>query len=123
MIDLISLSFFLYNIYKNLYSITMNKDKKMQIAKSTARRILTVLKNEDCFDGFVTRFFTRTKCINYLQKNLNEYFRHNTRLENWNKDTWFDIFDDSELVDAIVWYMQDYNLAKEIEEENENNKH
>ena len=121
MIDLISLSFFLYNIYKNLYSIIMNKDKKMQIAKSTARRILAVLKNEDCFDGFVTRFFTRTKCINYLQKSLNEYFRHNTRLENWNKDTWFDIFDDSELVDAIVWYMQDYNLAKEIEEENERN--
>ena len=100
----------------------MNKDKKMQIAKTMARRILTTLSNEDCFDGFVTRFFTRTKCINYLQKSMNEYFRHNARLENWNKDTWFDIFDDNDLIEAIVWYMQDYNLAKEIEEENENKK-
>ena len=100
----------------------MNKNKKTQIAKATARRILTVLYNEGYFDGFITRFFTRTKCINYLQKEINEYFRHNARLEIWNKDTWFDIFDDNDLIEAIVWYMQEFNLAKEIEEENENKK-
>ena len=119
MADLIKSVIFLYIIYKFIKNIIMNKDKKMQIAKVTARRILTTLSNEDCFDGFVTRFFTRTKCINYLQKEINEYFRHNARLDNWNKDSWFDIFDDNDLVDAIVWYMQEYNLAKEIEEENE----
>ena len=97
----------------------MNKDKKMQVAKSIARQILTTLSNEDCFDGFVTRFFTSTKCINYLQKNINEYFKHNKRLVNWNKDSWLDIFEDKNLTNAIVWYMQDFNLSKEIEEENE----
>ncbi len=97
----------------------MNKDKKMQINKVMARRILLALKAEDCFDGFVTRFFTRAKCINYLQKSINDYFRKNKQLINWNKDSWFDIFDDINLVDTIVWYMQDFNLAKELEEENE----
>ena len=101
----------------------MNKDKKMQIAKVTARRILTTLANEDCFDGFVTRFFTRTKCINYLQKSFNEYFsRGEIQLVNWNKNKWLDIFDDKDLVDALVWYMQEFNLAKEKEEETENNQ-
>lgn len=98
----------------------MNKDKKIQIAKTMARQILEVLSNEDYFDGFVTRFFTRTKCINYISKNIELYFRHGeTKLINWNKDTWFDIFDDTDLVDALVWYMQDFNLAKEKEEEQE----
>ena len=97
----------------------MNKDKKMQISKAIARQILLALKNEDCFDGFVTRFFTRAKCINYLQKSINDYFKKNKQLINWNKDSWFDIFDDINLVDTIVWYMQDFNLAKELEEENE----
>ena len=97
----------------------MNKDKKMQIARTMARQILEVLSNEDCFDGFVTRFFTRTRCINYLQKNFEKYFRKNVKLINWNKNTWFDIFDDLNLVDALVFYMQDFNLAKEKEEEEE----
>ena len=98
----------------------MNKDKKIQIAKVNARRILEELINEDCFDGFITRFFTRAKCINHLQKQINEYFhKGEVQLVNWNKSTWLDIFDDSDLVDAIVFYMQDFNLAKEIEEENE----
>ena len=85
MADLIKSVIFLYIIYKFIKNIIMNKDKKMQIAKVTARRILTAL----------------------------------SKLDNWNKDSWFDIFDDNDLVDAIVWYMQEYNLAKEIEEENE----
>ena len=98
----------------------MNKDKKMQIARTMARQILEVLSNEDCFDGFVTRFFTRTKCINYLQKSFNEYFSHGEiQIVNWNKNTWLDIFDDKDLVDSLVWYMQDFNLAKEKEEEQE----
>lgn len=101
----------------------MNKDKKMQIAKTMARQILEVLSNEDCFDGFVTRFFTRTKCINYLQKCFDEYFRKNTQLINWNKNTWFDMFDDSNLVEALVFYMQDFNLAKEKEAELEAENH
>ena len=108
--------FYFVNIYK---FISMNKDKKMQIAKAMARQILEVLAAEDCFDGFVTRFFTRTKCINYLQKNLNEYFYKRSQLLNWNKNTWFDIFDDTDLVESLVWYMQDFNLAKEKEEEEE----
>ena len=98
----------------------MNKDKKEQIAKNLARQILLTLSNENCFDGFITRFFSRTKCINNLSKNIELYFRSGeTKLVNWNKDTWFDIFDDNDLVDALVWYMQDFNLNKEIEEENE----
>ena len=98
----------------------MNKDKKMQISKAMARQILLALKNEDCFDGFVTRFFTRAKCINYLQKNINEYFhKGEVQLINWNKNTCLDIFDDNTLMDALVFYMQEFNLAKEIEEENE----
>ena len=100
----------------------MNKDKKMQIAKTMARQILEVLSAEDCFDGFVTRFFTRKKCINYLQKSFDEYFHKRTQLINWNKNTWFDIFDDKNLVEALVWYMQEFNLAKEKEaEEGANN--
>jgi len=97
----------------------MNKDKKMLIAKMTARRILTVLSDEDYFDGFVTRFFSRTQCINYLQKNINNYFKYHSKLDNWNKDTWFNIFEDNNLIDALVWYMTNYNFAKEIEAENE----
>lgn len=99
----------------------MNKDKKIKIVKTTARRILLDLANGNCFDGFITRFFTRTKCINYLQKNINNYFRKNNKLDNWNKDTWFNIFDDTDLVDTLVWYMQDFNLNKELEEEEEQN--
>ena len=99
----------------------MNKDKKMQIAKTMARQILEVLSAEDCFDGFVTRFFTRTKCINYLQKSFDEYFHKRTQLINWSKNTWFDIFDDKNLVEALVWYMQEFNLAKEKEGEEEAN--
>ena len=76
---------------------------------------------EDCFDKFVTRFFTRTKCINYLQKSFDEYFHKRTQLINWNKNTWFDIFDDKNLVEALVWYMQEFNLAKEKEAEEEAN--
>ena len=97
----------------------MNKDKKMQIAKTMARQILEVLSSEDCFDGFVTRFFTRTKCINYLQKSFDEYFHKRTQLINWSKNTWFDIFDDEDLTDAIVFYMQEFNLNKELEKEEE----
>ena len=99
----------------------MNKDKKMQIAKTMARQILEVLSSEDCFDGFVTRFFTRTKCINYLQKSFDGYFHKRTQLINWNKNTWFDIFNDKNLVEALVWYMQEFNLAKEKEAEEEAN--
>ena len=97
----------------------MNKDKKMQIAKMMARQILEVLSSEDCFDGFVTRFFTRTKCINYLQKSFDEYFRSNSQLIIWNRNTWINIFDDKNLVEALVWYMQEFNLAKEKEAEEE----
>lgn len=101
----------------------MNKDKKIKIAKTIARRILLDLSNERCFDGFVTRFFTRTKCINSLSKSIETYFKFGeTKLVNWNKDTWFDIFDDTDLVDALVWYMQDFNLAKELEQEQEQYK-
>lgn len=100
----------------------MNKDKKIQIAKNIAKRILLNLSNEDCFDGFITRFFTKTKCINHIQKCINKFFSHGeNQLVNWNKNTWLDIFDDENLVDALVWYMQDYNLAKEIEENLESN--
>lgn len=97
----------------------MNKDKKMQIAKNVARRILMSLSDEGCFDGFVTRFFSKRQCINYLQKNVPSYFRNKSQLNNWNKMTWLDMFDDEMLIEALVWYMQDFNLAKEIEEENE----
>jgi len=101
----------------------MNKDKKILVAKNTARQILESLSNENCFDGFVTRFFTRTRCINHIQKCINEYFSHGEiQLVNWNKNTWLDIFDDSDLVDSLVWYMQEFNLAKEKEEETENKK-
>lgn len=102
----------------------MNKNKKHQITKNTARQILLSLSNEDCFDGFVTRFFTRVKCVNYLQKCIKEYFnKGKTQLVSWNRNTWLDIFYDSNLTETLVWYMQDFNLAKEIEEENENNKY
>lgn len=96
----------------------MNKNKKLQIAKNTARQILVALKDKNLFDGYVTRFFTRTKCINNLQKNINSYFnKGETQLVNWNKNTWLNIFKDETLVDSLVWYMQEFNLAKEIENE------
>ena len=98
----------------------MNKDKKIQIAKNTAKQILLSLNSKYCFDGFITRFFTRTKCINHIQKCITEYFSHGEiQLANWNKNTWLDIFDDEDLVDALVWYMQDFNLNKEVETEND----
>lgn len=98
----------------------MNKEKKLLLAKIEARNILMELLDKKYFDGFVTRYYTRTKCINYLDKNLNEYFKKHTRLLTWNKNTWINIFEDNNIVDALVWYMQDYNLMKEIEAENEN---
>ena len=96
----------------------MNKNKKLQIAKNTARQILINLKDKNLFDGYVTRFFTNLKCINYIQKSINLYFNSGeTQLVNWNKNTWMNIFDDENLVNSIVWYMQDFNLAKEMENE------
>ena len=97
----------------------MNKDKKIRYAKIMARNILIELQNAKCFDGFISRFYSKTKCVNYLQKNIDEYFKKNSQLINWNKNSWFDIFDDAYLLDALVFYMQDFNLAKEIESENE----
>ena len=100
----------------------MNKNKREQISKTIARRILEELSACGCFDGFITRFYTKAKCINSLQKSINEYFyKGNKQLGSWNKNTWLDIFDDSNLVDTIVFYMQDFNLAKEIEETLESN--
>lgn len=96
----------------------MNKNKKLQIAKNTARQILVNLKDKNLFDGYVTRFFTNLKCINYIQKSINSYFNSGEiQLVNWNKNTWLDIFEDETLVDSLVWYMQDFNLAKEMENE------
>jgi len=97
----------------------MNKDKKMQISKKIAFEILTQLKNQGCFDGFITRFFTYKQCINHLGKIIPQYFKDKKQLVNWNKDSWFNIFDDNDLVSALVFYMQEYNLAKEIEEQND----
>jgi len=95
----------------------MNKEKKMQIAKNIAKSILIALKNENCFDAFVTRFYTKTKCINYLSDNISKYFQKgNSTLINWNKNTWFDIFDDKTIVEALVFYMTEFNLNKELEE-------
>jgi len=94
----------------------MNRDKKIQIARQQAFDILMQLKNEKCFDGYVTRFFTPTKCLNYLGKMIPEYFKVAKTLKSWNKDTWFNIFEDKELSDALVWYMKDFNFSKEIEE-------
>ena len=97
----------------------MNKNKKIQISRTVARRILLALKNENCWDAFNTRFFSKTKCINHLQECINSYFRKNSQLVNWNKDSWLDIFDDNYLVESIVFYMQNFNLNKELEEEQE----
>ena len=99
----------------------MNKNKKIQISKSMAKRILLVLKNENCFDGFISRLYTKAKCINYFQECANKYFKYNDQLINWNKESWFDIFDDNDLSDAIVFYMQDFNLNKELEKDEEQN--
>ena len=97
----------------------MNKEKKMQIAKNTAKAILLVLKDANCFDAFVTQFYTKIKCMNYIQDSINTYFsKGNSNLVNWNKNTWFDIFDDQNVVEALVYYMTNFNLNKELEEEN-----
>ena len=95
----------------------MNKEKKIQIAKNIAKSILITLKNENCFDAFITRFYTKTKCINYLSNNIEIYFQKgNSTLVNWNKNTWFDIFDDKLIVEYLVFYMTEFNLNKELEE-------
>ena len=99
----------------------MNKNKKIQISKSIAKRILLVLKNENYFDGFISRLYTKAKCINYFQECANKYFKYNDQLINWNKESWLDIFDDNDLSDAIVFYMQDFNLNKELEKDEELN--
>ena len=65
----------------------MNKNKKIQIIKSMAKRILLVLKNENCFDGFISRLYTQAKCINYFQECVNKYFKYNDQLINWNKES------------------------------------
>lgn len=97
----------------------MNRNTKIQISKSMARRILLELKNENCFDGYISMLYTKAKCINYFQECVNKYFKHNGKLINWNRKTWFDIFDDEDLTDAIVFYMQEFNLNKELEKEEE----
>ena len=95
----------------------MNKSKRELIAKNTAKQILLELSNKGCFDGFITRFYTHIRCVNQLSKDIEKYFRTGEqKLVNWNKNNWFDIFDDKELTNALVWYMQDFNLNKEIEE-------
>ena len=99
----------------------MNKNMKSIVAKQTARRILEALSREKCFDGFVSRLYNDNQCLSYFNKSMAEYFRHNDRMLNWNKMSWINIFDDKDLIETLVWYMQDFNLAKEIEEENKDN--
>lgn len=98
----------------------MNRNKKTEISNNMAIQILMALKSQNCFDGFISRFYNKTKCINYFQDCVNEYFhKGNKLLLNWNKLTWLDIFDDEYLADSIVHYMQDFNLNKEFEEDEE----
>lgn len=103
------------NIHIN-NNLIMNKDKKIQIGKTTARRLLLQLKRNNCFDGFISRYYTRSRCINYLQECIEKYFKTNKQLITWNKDSYFDLFEDKYLVDSIVWYMQDFNLDEELDE-------
>ena len=41
----------------------MNRNTKIQISKAMARRILLELKNENCFDGYISMLYTKAKCI------------------------------------------------------------
>ncbi len=96
----------------------MNKEKKLQITKNSAKQILVELKNKKYFDGFITKYYKNSQCMNYLSKQIESYFKEYSTLSIYNKNTWINIFDDQDLINSIVYYMQDFNLYKELEEEN-----
>lgn len=94
----------------------MNKEKKKLIAKSLAKQILVELKDKKYFDGFITKYYKDSQCINYLTKQIDLYFKQNNSLVTYNKNSWIDLFEDQDLIDALVYYMKDFNLYKELEE-------
>ena len=94
----------------------MNKEKKKQIAKNLAKQILIELKDKQYFDGFITKYYKDSQCINYLNKQIESYFKQNNSLSIYNKNTWIDMFDNADLIESLIFYMKDFNLYKELEE-------
>lgn len=91
----------------------MNAKKLKEINQKTAYRVLEELYKKNLWDPVVTNRMSELQCINRLNKALNEYFKTESSLVYWGKNTYLEMISDNK---EIIPMMQKYNFNKYTDE-------
>lgn len=91
----------------------MNAKKLKEINQKTAYRVLEELYKKDLWDPVVTNRMSELQCINRLNKALDEYFKTESSLVYWGKNTYHEMISDNK---EIIPMMQEYNFNKYTDE-------
>ena len=73
----------------------MNAKKLKEINQKTAYRVLEELYKKNLWDPVVTNRMSELQCINRLNKALNEYFKTESSLVYWGKNTYLEMISDN----------------------------
>ena len=87
----------------------MNAKKLKEINQKTAYRVLEELYKKNLWDPVITNRMSELQCINRLNKALNEYFKTESSLVYWGKNTYLEMISDNK---EIIPMMQKYNFNK-----------
>ena len=85
----------------------MNAKKLKEINQKTAYRVLEELYKKNLWDPVVTNRMSELQCINRLNKALNEYFKTESSLVYWGKNTYLEMISGNK---EIIPMMQKYNF-------------
>lgn len=91
----------------------MNAKKLKEINQKTAYRVLEELYKKGLWDPVVTNRMSELQCTNRLNKALNEYFKTESSLVYWGKNTYHEMISDNK---EIIPMMQEYNFNKYTDE-------
>lgn len=91
----------------------MNAKKLKEINQKTAYRVLEELYKKNLWDPVITNRMSELQCINRLNKALNEYFKTESSLVYWGKNTYLEMISDNK---EIIPMMQKYNFNKYTDE-------
>ena len=91
----------------------MNAKKLKEINQKTAYRVLEELYKKNLWDPVITNRMSELQCINRLNKALNEYFKIESSLVYWGKNTYLEMISDNK---EIIPMMQNYNFNKYTDE-------
>ena len=95
----------------------MNAKKLKEINMQQAYEILNEFLIKRLWDPVETNRMSDTQCANRFFKALNNYFKNETSLLFWNKETSINILDENK---EIIPMMQSYSFHKYKEENNIN---